>query len=244
MAAGGLSFFMLALGLGVPYLVLGTFTGLMKKLPRSGAWLIWFERVLGVVLFSFGCFYLIIAFRWPVLPWLVPLACLTGGVYLGWLERPAGKSPRFEIFKKIAGSLAAVAGIVMLLNVAYGSSKPALDWEKYRAGILEEARTAGQQVVLDFYADWCIPCHELEKYTFSDPQVAAILKRFRRIKVDTTSVGSAEVEDVARKYSVYGIPTVLFLDADGQEVEELRIAGYVSPEEFLEAVRSSSRLQT
>ena len=241
---GAVSFFLLALGLGTPYMVLGTFTGLLRKLPRSGAWLIWFERALGVVLFSFGCFYLIIAFRWPIMPWLVPLAFLGGGIYLGWLERTEGKAPKFEIFKKVAGSLAAVAGIMMLLNATGVSSKPAMVWEKYRAGILEEAKAAGQPVILDFYADWCIPCHELDQFTYTNPEVIDLLKRFRRIKVDTTSVDTAEIEEVVRKFNVYGIPSIFFMDASGLEVEELRITGFVSPEELLGAVRASRRLQT
>ena len=240
---GAVSFFMLALGLGMPYLVLGTFSALLKKLPKSGAWLVWVERALGVVLFTFGCFYLIIAFRWPIMPWLIPSALLGGGVYLGWIEGVDGKSPQFGIFKKIAGSLFGIAGIVMMLYVTGFSPKPGVVWEKYRAGILEEAKAAGQPVILDFYADWCIPCHELDRFTYTDPRVIDLLKNFRRIKIDTTSVDTQEIEDVVLKFGVYGVPSIFFLDAKGREVKELRMTGFVSPDEFVAAVRASG-LQT
>jgi len=240
--ASALSFLMLALGLGVPYLVLGTFTGLLKKLPRSGAWLIWFERALGVGLLTFGCFYLITAFRLPVLSWLIPLAFLGGGIYLGWIERAGGESLAFGVFKKIAGSISVIVGSAMILGMIVFSPKPGVVWEKYRAGILEEARAAGQPVILDFYADWCIPCHELDQFTYTDPKVIKVLKNFRRIKVDTTSVDTQEIEDVVRKFNVYGIPSIFFLDANGREVEELRMTGYVPPREFEEAVRASRLL--
>ena len=242
-ASSALSFLMLALGLGAPYLVLGTFTGLLKKLPKSGAWLIWFEKVLGVGLFTFGCFYLVTAFRLPVLPWLVPLAFLGGGIYLGWIERAAGESPAFGVFKKIVGSVSVIVGSAMILGMIAFSPKPGVIWEKYHAGILEEARAAGQPVILDFYADWCIPCHELDQFTYTDPKVIEVLKNLRRIKVDTTSVDTPEIEAIVRKFNVYGIPSIFFLDANGREIEELRMTGYVPPGEFAEAVRAS-RLQT
>jgi len=239
MVSGALSFFMLAIGLGLPYLVLGTFTGLLKKLPKSGAWLVWFERALGVGLFTFGCFYLMIALHLPVTPWLVPTALLGGGIYLGWIEHAAGETPKFVIFKKTAGSIILVLGVALFLNTNAATPKPGMIWEKYHVGILEEARAAGQPVILDFYADWCIPCHELDRFTYSDPRVIELLKKFRKIKVNTTSVDTPEIEAVVRQFNVYGIPSVFFLDATGREIEELRIAGFVSADELVRAVRAS-----
>ena len=237
---GAGSFFMMALGLGFPYLVLGTFSGLFKKLPKSGAWLVWFERLLAVVLFSFGCFYLIIAFRWPITPWLVPSAFILGGIYLGWFERSAHESKKFLIFKRVAGVLITGAGIIMMTGmVLFHSPASGIVWEKYRSGLLEEAAASGQSIVLDFYADWCIPCHELDQFTYSDPKVIKTLQHFRKIKVDATSVDTEETLGVIRRFGVFGVPTIIFLDEKGQEVKDLRMNGFIPPGKFVEYVRSS-----
>lgn len=236
---GAASFFMLSLGLGMPYLILGTFTGLLKKLPQSGAWLIWFERFLGVVLFTFGCFYLIIAFRWPFLPWLIPLACLGGGIYLGWIEHSAKEVKAFSVFQKITGTLLAVGGLVMMLEMASFHPKEKVIWENYHTGILDTAKTVRQPVILDFFADWCIPCHELDRFTYTNPSVINVLKSFRRIKVDATSMHNEGVVAVARQFDVMGVPTIVFLDEQGREVPELRMEGYVPPEDFVNMLRFS-----
>lgn len=227
-------FFVMALGLGLPYLVLGTFSGLLAKLPKSGPWLVWFERFLGVVLLAFGIFYIAIAFKWPFLKSIVPGALVAAGLFLGWLERSALYSPGFLKVKKVLGTLAIVAGLFFFM-----SSRSGVVWEKYHAGILEEAKTAGQPVVMDFYADWCIPCHELDQFTYSDPKVIAVLEHFRKIKVDATSVETKEIEAVIQKFEVFGVPTVIFIDEKGSEAEELRMNGFVPAKEFIAAIRSS-----
>lgn len=230
-------FFVMALGLGLPYLILGTYSGLLKKLPRSGPWLVWFERLLGFVLLVFGSFYIVIAFQWPVLKWIVPGALMTGGLYLGWIENSGKRAKIFLVIKRIFGTAALLLGLFFFLIPRNG-----IVWEQYHAGILDEAAAAKQPVVLDFYADWCIPCHELEQFTYSDPEVQRVLKPFRKIKVDTTSVDTQEIEDVINEFGVYGVPTIVFIDENGLEVEEIRMAGYVGPKEFIGDLRGS-RLQ-
>ncbi len=227
-------FFVMALGLGLPYLVLGTYSGLLSKLPKSGAWLIWFERLMGVVLLTFGIFYVAIAFKWPFLKWIVPGAFVAGGLYLGWIERSARLAKKFLAFQWILGALAVALGLFFFFT-----PKSGMVWEKYHAGILEESRTSGQPVILDFYADWCIPCHELDQFTYSDPKVLAALQSFRKVKVDATSPDADEIREVIRRFDVFGVPTIIFLDEKGREVTSLRMNGFVAPEEFVSAVRAS-----
>ncbi len=231
-------FFVMALGLGLPYLILATYSGLLKKLPKSGPWLVWFERLLGFVLLVFGCFYIVMAFQWPVLRWIMPAAFVIGGIYLGWMEGSPKDPMAFLAVKRVLGTIILVLGIFFLIM-----PRQAFVWEKYHAGILEEAQTAGQPVILDFYADWCIACHELDQFTYPDPAVARALQPFRKVKVDTTSVEAKEIEDVVRRFGVYGVPTIIFLDERGQEIDDIRMTGYVPPEEFVQQLRSSPRVQ-
>ncbi len=222
-------FFVLSLGLGTPYLILGTFSHLISRLPKSGVWLVWMERLFGVVLLSLSAFYLILAVSPSHLKWLVPLALTGGGGYLGFIEESKKYSPGFVRFKRIAGAVAIAAGMAL---PAFGP-KESVRWEKYSPAALEEAAQNKKPVVMDFYADWCIPCHELDQFTYSNPKVIRALDRFARIKVDLTSSDDPSAEKIIEKFEIAGVPTILFLDSTGKEVKKIRTPGFVDAKEFL-----------
>lgn len=230
------AFFVLSMGLGVPYLILGTFSGLLKKIPRSGDWLIWVERVFGVVLAAAGLFYLALAVA-PEAAAAIPAAALIlGGIYLGFLER-SGKTKKGLRAFKIAFGLGAIALGLVFANALRASS---IRWESYDEALLAQARSAGTPVVMDFYADWCIPCLELDRGTFTDAQVIKATEPFLRLKVDLTRFDSPEAEALRKKFSIGGVPTIIFFGADGQEVAGSRVVGFLGPEEFLARVRMAA----
>lgn len=174
-------FAVFATGLALPYVVLGTFSGLLARLPRSGTWMVQVKRVFGVLLLAVAVWFV-----WPV------------------IGPKAGQSP--------------------------------IAWEPYSAAILTHP---GKPVLVDFYADWCLPCHEMDKRTFTDPRIVEASKQFRMVKADLTRSGSPEVEQLVRDHRILGVPTFLFFTADGRELSQYRQVGFVPAETFLNVMRAA-----
>ena len=106
-------------------------------------------------------------------------------------------------------------------------------WEPYSDTILLKAKESGTPVIIDFYADWCIPCLELDRNTWTDEEVIHATHEIKKIKVDMTHFDSPESEALRKKFSISGVPTVIFIRADGTEANELRVIGFIPPKEFL-----------
>jgi len=231
-------FFALAAGLGLPYLLLGTFTGLVNRLPASGVWMIGVRRVFGVILIAMAAY-----FAAPMLPgnggdWLIGLTLAVGALYLLVIDRTGHEQPTIDRVMRLVCAGLLVMGLSML-PVASGGGGGAISeadhmmWTDFDGEAFREAVDSGRPVIVDFYADWCAPCRELDEKTFSDPRVAEILDGFVRFKVDQTRA-SKEAVALAREFKVRGVPTVMVY-RDGEEV--FRITGFESAEQFLERIR-------
>lgn len=231
------SFFVLSLGLGLPYLILGTFSGLLPKMPKSGVWMVWVKKVFGVVLVALALFYLIIPFySVSEAYWVVPIGLIAGGIYLGFLESSGRGTPVFSKIKWAFGTLAIVTGILFIGNL----QKEGMVWEPYTQERLTEASASDNMAVLDFYADWCIPCLELERITFTDSRVIEATDHMEKLKVDLTHFDSPESEKLRQRYDVAGVPTIVFLDKEGNEIPDTRVVGFVGPDEFLKQIEKAN----
>lgn len=230
---GFLMFFTLAVGLGAPYVVLGTFSGALKKLPKSGVWMVWVERLFGCAMLGLALYFLVPLLPDQVVPWLVLVLAALSGVYLGWLEPSRTGRKTFDWFKRAVGTAIIAIGIFAVIPRTPAAT---IAWQPYSPTLLERAKQEGRAVVLDFYADWCIPCRELDRFTFRDPQVIEAIKPFVTIKVDLTRYDSPEAERLRQQFNVSGVPTIVFLDAQGHEVKEARVVGFVGAEDFLQRV--------
>ena len=114
-----------------------------------------------------------------------------------------------------------------------------MTWEEYTDFDLSEAKENGMPVLLDFSADWCIPCIELDRNTWTDPKVIEATKDISRLKVDMTYFDSPESETLRKKFNISGVPTVVFIRTDGTEATESRIIGFAHPKEFLDKLKQA-----
>jgi thiol:disulfide interchange protein DsbD len=229
---GFLLFFVLAIGMGAPYLVLAMAAGSIRELPRSGEWLVWIERLFGCVLLSLAAYYLVPLVPPTARPWLVPVVIASSGLYLGFVSRAGGRVPYFPFIRAAVG----LAMIAAAIWIALPASAPhAIAWESYPEWANRSAAGVSKPLLLDFGAEWCIPCREMEHTTYVDPGVVAEADRFHMVKADITEENDSTAELVA-KYDVKGVPTVILFSPDGDERQ--RMVGYVAPERLLSAMRS------
>jgi thiol:disulfide interchange protein DsbD len=225
-------FFTLSLGLGLPLFFLALFSGSLERLPRSGEWMIWVRKLMGWVLVG-----LAVHFLRPLLPevWsvvLLGLIALAAGIHLGLIDPTTASFQAFPWFKSgvwFAGLLVAI-----LLAGSWILRGPGLSWEPYSEAVLEEARKQQKPVIIDFYATWCSPCRELDEITFHHPEVVKkAAQDFVMVKVDLTQKGDPQHAHLLQQYQVKGVPTVVFLDAQGREITGLRLVDYLPPDRFL-----------
>jgi len=236
------TFFVLALGLGTPFLFLGMLSGSLSKLPRSGQWMVWVRKIFGFVLLGMAVYFLRNLFSTGFY-WLLQASIVAvGAVYLGWVER-SGKGLR--VFRTIKWG----TGIFGLLFSSYLVLAPGhlffhrqgIQWLDYDEKLVRSALARGRPVIVDFTADWCIPCREMEQHTFSSPPVIAKAKQFVPLRVDLTHSTKPENRSLMEKYRIKGVPTVIFLDRDGKEIESLRFYEVIKPEEFLRRMERASK---
>ena len=231
--------FALSLGLGAPYLVLASFSNLLQRLPRSGEWMIWVKKVFGVILLSVGAFYVLVGLAPRLSGWVLPVGLILGGLYLGFLAG-GGVKPAFRRVQIALGVLGILAGALVIAR----TPKAGLRLEPFDDAGLQAAFAAGKTVMVDFSADWCVPCHELERSTFTDDRVRSLAHSFVLYQVDLTRYDSPEAERWRRQYGIHGVPTVIFLGPDGREVREARVEGFLAPDAFIERMSAASGKKT
>ena len=228
---GFILFFDLAVGLGLPYLLLAIFSGKIKKLPRAGEWMEAVKHIFGFLLIGMAIYFVN-----PILPkniqgYPLPIFMIIAALYLTLFDKLANMIKGFRIFKIAFSVLLVVVSIYSLAP----SNKKSIAWQNYKPEIVSASLYGSKGMIIDFYADWCIPCKELDAYTFSDGRVIALANNFVALKADMTKSLSPDVETLRTKYNIVGVPTVLIIDSKGKEIQ--RITGFVNADEFIKILR-------
>jgi thioredoxin:protein disulfide reductase len=231
---GFLCFFVLSIGMGLPVCILALFSGAMEKLPLSGDWMMWIRKLMGWVLIGMAAYMISPLLSGSIAkPVLFLAVSIAAGIHLGWLDKAGQAKVRFVYIKKVAGIL------IVLLGVGYFYSSYSLSegirWQSYDEGLLSKAAEEGKPVIIDFYADWCIPCRELDKAVFRDKEVVALSEKFVVMRLDLTTQQENQ-DKILKKYQVIGVPTIIFINKDGKEERNLRIESFVGKSKFLSAM--------
>jgi thiol:disulfide interchange protein DsbD len=256
-ALGGGLLFIYAMGIGVPFFLIGV---VEVQLPRGGVWMEWVKSLLGVLLVALAATYVKDAF--PALrdgvhavadalgraPGAAVAAGLAAaGILLGAIHRHFGGGPRQALLKGVGVALLSLAVLLRAGTLdAPRTSETVLRWELTWDGApaapspvdraLAAARASGRPVMIDFFAEWCAACKELDRATYVAPAVVAEAQRFVRIKVDGTN-GQDALDALYQRFGIEGLPTVAFVSSRGDILEHPRVMGFLGPDEFLEEMR-------
>ena len=256
---GGLALFALGMGMGVPLIVAGVSTG--KLLPKAGAWMNAVKAVFGVALLAVAIYLIERVVPEPVSLLMWAALFIVCSIYMGALDSLTAESGGWRRLWKGAGLVMLVYGVLVMVGVAGGrgdllrplkgialvAGEP-MEREfgfKRVKGVeglnaeLEMAAVRRQVVMFDYYADWCVSCKEMERFTFSDPAVQAALSDVLLLQTDVTANDALDKALLA-EFSLFGPPAILFFGPDGRERRELRVVGFMNAGEFRRVVERAT----
>ena len=250
---GGVALFALALGMGAPLLLIGASAGVL--LPKAGAWMDAVKRFFGVMLLALAIWIV-----QPLLPVSVQMLLWAAllifcGIYLGAIDSlPHNANTRHKLVKG-TGLFSLLLGVAYLIGALSGATDILRPLGNIgRAGVqapatahfsrvkdvaeLDQriAQARGQAVMLDFYADWCVSCKEMERFTFTDAAVQARLKPALLLQADVTANSEAD-QALLKRFGLYGPPGIIFFDKQGTELGDLRVVGFQDAAQFLKTLQ-------
>jgi thiol:disulfide interchange protein DsbD len=229
---GFIVFFTLSIGLGMPLFLLALFSGQLRHLPRAGGWMLWVRKLMGWVLVGMAAYFLQPILREPAATIALCAVLLAAGTHLAYLDQNQATFIAFPWLKALTGAGSFALAVFLMASLLMRG--PGVAWTPFSDDALKEAANQKRPVIIDFYAAWCAPCRELEEITFHDAEVVKkAQKDFVMIKVDVTLGGNPLYERLLRQFAVKGVPTVVFLDSEGKEIEELRLVDFLPPDQFL-----------
>lgn len=193
-------------------------------------WMIQVKKAMGFILIAMAFYFLRPLIGDLAFQYGVAASLLIGSAFLFLSRAPGAKVWQIGI-----GVLLLLGGVAFAIPRKH---EAAVQWEKYDASKLAAARAAGKPVVIDFYADWCLPCKELDHKTFTDAGVVKELDRFVRLKADLTAAEDATTVALSKQYAIVGVPTIVWIGAGGNEAADARLTGFEPADAFRKRAQS------
>ncbi len=257
---GGAALFALGLGMGAPLLLIGTSAG--KLLPRAGAWMNATKYVFGILMLIMAVYMISRFLPTTVIMALYGILAVMSGIFLGATDTLNRESRGWQRFGKGTGIVVSIYGLALLVGALSGGSsyttplRGAISASSGQAGPAEEhelvfapvksveglqqivaqASSEGRPVMLDFYADWCISCKEMEAFTFTDKRVQALLKDAIKIQADVTANDDID-QELLKHFDLFGPPGIIFYDESGTELRPARVVGFMSANKFTDHIQ-------
>ena len=261
MLRGGSALFAMSLGMGAPLLAVGAAQG--KLLPKAGGWMVTVKNAFGFMMLGLAIWMLSRILPGPVTMMLWAVLIFMAGVFMGGLMTLTVDSNGSQKLGKGFGFLTMIYGIILLLGSLSGGSNPLKPLASINVGgmsaLVEAAHelpfqhiksvddldrkiaaasSNNKTVLLDFYADWCVSCIEMEEYTFSDAAVQAALSNTVWLQADVTA--NDEIDQVLlKRFGVFGPPTIIFFDTNGVQKHGYEVVGYMKADAFAMHVRQA-----
>ena len=261
MLRSGTALFAMSLGMGAPLLLVGAAQG--KFLPKAGPWMVAVRNSFGFMMLGLAVWMLSRILPGEVTMLLWAILIFMAGVFMGGLTTLTGDSTGTQKLGKGFGFLAIIYGVVLLLGALTGGSNPLKPLASINVGggsVIVEAEhelpfkriktvddldrelaassSQGKTAFLDFYADWCVSCKEMEAYTFTDGEVQAELSNSVWLQADVTANDEAD-QALLNRFGVFGPPTIIFFGADGQQRHGYEVVGYMKAKDFVEHLRQA-----
>jgi thiol:disulfide interchange protein DsbD len=252
---GGSALFAMAIGMGVPLLLVGLSAGTL--LPKAGAWMNAVKKSFGVMLLGMAIWVVSPLLPTAVVMLAVSVLLIVSAIYMHAMDPLPPHAHGPHRFWKGVGVICLVAGIALLVGVLSGSrdilqplaglrvatpasaapAAQAAQFERVKSLAELESRlsAANKPAMLDFYADWCVSCKEMERYTFSDPAVQARFSGMLLLQADVTA-NDEQDKALLKRFSLYGPPGIIFFDARGKELADVRVVGYQESGDFLKTL--------
>ncbi|HSG58007.1 MAG TPA: protein-disulfide reductase DsbD [Woeseiaceae bacterium] len=252
---GGTALFAMSLGMGAPLLLVGAAQG--KFLPKAGPWMVAVKGAFGFMMLGLAIWMLSRFLPGSLILTLWAVLAVIAGVFMGGLTSLTPESTAMQKLGKGFGFLAIIWGLLMLLGAFTGGSNPLKPLATVNLGggtmVAEDrhleftrvknvadldreiaaASAAGKTAMLDFYADWCVSCIEMEEYTFTDPGVQAALANTAVLQADVTA-NDEQDQELLERFGVFGPPTIIFFGTDGQQRHGYEVVGYMKAKDFVE----------
>jgi thiol:disulfide interchange protein DsbD len=253
---GGVALFALAMGMGVPLLLVGASAGAL--LPKAGAWMEAIKNIFGVMMLGVAIWLVSSLLPLGVAMALWAALLILSAVYLHALDALPHNASGWNKLGKGIGIIVLLLGIALLIGALSGArdimrplsslgggqaaAQSQMQFERVKNLAELDARVAqahGKTVMLDLYADWCVSCKEMENITFADAKVQAQLKNTLLLQIDLTA-NNDDDKALLKRYALFGPPAILFFDRQGSELSDFRVIGYQNPEQFLAWIKNAT----